>query len=64
MIWRKIKKVLLRMLINVKHLRSKTVCSEWIENILKVEKITYKNYQNIEIHRINVKKLGFKNLPH
>ena len=62
MIWRKIKKIPFENVDKcLKHLRSKAVCSECIENIFKNrKKITYKNFKNIEIHRINVKKLGFK----
>ena len=45
----------------LKHLKSKAVCSEWIENIFKNrKKVNYKNYKNIEIHRINLRSLGFK----
>jgi len=62
MIWKKISKIPFKNVDDcLKHLRTKAICSEWIEDIFKKRKNkSYAKYKNLEIHRINLKKLGFK----
>ena len=62
MLWKKIKKIPFE---NVgtclKQVKKKSVISPWIEDIfLKKKKIKYTKYQNFEIHRLTLKKIGFK----
>ena len=62
MLWKKIKKIPFE---NVgtclKQVKKKSVISPWIEDIfLKKKKIRYSKYQNFEIHRLTLKKIGFK----
>ena len=62
MLWKKIKKIPFE---NVgtclKQVKKKSVVSPWIEDIfLKKKKIRYSKYQNFEIHRLTLKKIGFK----
>jgi hypothetical protein len=62
MLWKKIKKIPFE---NVgtclKQVKKKSVVSPWIEDIFfKKKKIRYSKYQNFEIHRLTLKKIGFK----
>ena len=62
MIWKKVKKIPFKNVNEcLRALNKKSYISPWIFDIFKKKKnINYKNYKNLEFHRIRVKKLGFK----
>ena len=44
----------------IKKLKKQSYVSPWIIDIFnKRKKMNYKKYENLEIHRVNVKNLGF-----
>tara|TARA_A100001011_G_C14211683_1_gene800218 strand:- start:639 stop:1112 length:474 start_codon:yes stop_codon:yes gene_type:complete len=61
MLWKKIKKIEFKNVDEcLKKLKKKSFLSPWIIDIFnKRKKVSYKKYQNLEIHRITVKNLGF-----
>ena len=62
MLWKKIKKIPYKNVGScIKEVRKKSIVSPWIEDIFsKKKKINFTSYNNFEIHRLNLKELGFK----
>ena len=61
MLWKKIKNIKLKNVDEcIKKLKKQSYVSPWIIDIFnKRKKISYKKYENLEIHRVSVKNLGF-----
>ena len=63
MLWKKINKIPFKNVANcLKAVKKKSICSHWIIDIFeRKKKVTYSKYKNLNIHRVSLRSLGFKN---